>query len=200
MRFTHQLAESVQIAGVQATGCIAHPLIFLDHVLAALVDNWGNILRVLHQLSNRKIAKSTNLRVPLGKDPYAFLALLAPPVVLPACVLMLDHGIADHQLYGAGNRDELEIKRTAIEKKYVAGFSQAGDKLVHDADPSSNKSVLSALAEFGHVLQWEGFAVETKECKRAGHFNSRRRTEARADGYFALHEYVCGPRSLAALL
>src|SRR5208283_789762 len=109
--------KSIQIAGAETASAIAHPPIFLHHMTASLIDFLGKIFRVLDQLVERKIAESADIGIPLCQDSHALLALLAPSVVLPPGVLVLDHGVTNHHPNSIGDGDEFELERATVEQE-----------------------------------------------------------------------------------
>jgi hypothetical protein len=200
VRLPHQLSETIEISGAETASAVAHTLIFLDHMTAALKDFIGEIFRVLQQLIDGEIAQRSDIGIPLRENFHTFLTLFAALIVFSAGVLVLDHGVTDRHSHSVGNGDELELERTAVEQEGVASFSQAGDKLVHDADMGADKNIFASLAEPGHIDQGKDCASAAEERESARDFDGGRGTQSSADRNFAIDEKICALQNVSGLL
>ena len=124
----------------------------------------------------RDITQGADGGIPLLKISNCFFALVAARIVSAGGMIVLSHGVADDELDACGNGNELKLKRTAIEQEGVAGFSQAGNELVHDADACANETVFGFTAELCNLRERELRLASAHQSERRGDFKSRRRT------------------------
>ena len=157
---------------------------------ASLPDDGGKVIAVLLQQFQRHIPQSSHRRIPLRKEAHSCFAFFAASVVRTRGEIMLDHGVADHELNAGGDRNELEFQRSAIEKESMSRSSHAGHELVHDSNPRADESIFGALAELREVGQGHPNSAEARQGQRRCNFQGRGGTQSRADWHFAVNEQI----------
>ena len=155
---------------------------------------------MLLELLERNIPESASIWIPLGQNLYPFIALFAAAIVCPTCVIMLYHCVADHQSYALRNRNQFVLKRAAVEQQCVPSFTQAGNKLVHDADSGSYKLVFGRLAQSCDIGKGQLRSVEAHQCERTGHLDCCRRTESGADRNLTPYQQAGARHRMSAAL
>ena len=83
----------------------------------------------------------------LFQNSNSFFARCASLIVFTRGMLMLDHGIADHDPRFRRHWQQLEFEGPAVQQQRVIAFSLARDELVHDPAAHSDELVLSTLTE-----------------------------------------------------
>ena len=103
------------------------------------------------QIGEPDVAQAADVWQPTGEQLYTFFAFSPSRVVFAARVLVLHHGIANHEANVAGHRQQVVLQGAAVELKRIPSMTIAGDQLVHDADPGSDELVFGALADPGEI-------------------------------------------------
>src|SRR5579859_1865799 len=142
--------------------------------------------------SRRSMLTSRRARIP-GKTAArqrTASSQSAPAIVFAGGQFVLDHGVADHELDGIGNQERFEAQRAAIEHQGVVLLSVQGNKLVHDADTSSDEFVFRSLAKQRQLDVIRRSARLTGESQRGCYFNGCGRTKTRTHGDFTFNEKI----------
>ena len=126
---------------------------------------------MLFQLIEADVAQSANAGKNRGKAADGFFAIRAAAIVFAGGELVLDHGVANHQLDGIGNQEGFKGQRAAIEHQRVVLYAVQGNELVHDADTSSDKFVFRFLAKLRQLDAVRRPAGLIGESQRGGDFN-----------------------------
>ena len=122
----------------------------------------------------RHISQRADGRVCLGEKSNCLLTFFAPLVVSTGREIVLDHGVADHELNPAGEWSELKFERAAIQQQRVPGLAHARYELIHNADSGAHKFVLGLAAKFCDLRQGQLLAIQTHEGKSRSDLNGSR--------------------------
>ena len=152
------------------------------------------------ELRARNISESFDSGEKIREDFYSLLTLLAPPVVFASGILVLDHGVTDHQLYIRGNGDQFESQRAAVEQQRMVLLSHARNKLVHDADPRTDEFVLGLLAKLRQVAKRNFVFTQTEQSDGSGDLERCRGAESRSDGHLTVNQEIRAIETAARLL
>ena len=143
---SHQSPDEREIAGLQRIGRPHGAVVLGDDMAAAAVDHRRQQVGMALQLLRRHVAQRLDPGQRRREPPDALLAVAPAQIVFARGMLVMDHGVADHQPRLRVDRHQPPLKAAAIDQKRVAGRAVAGDELVHDAAAHADEFVLGALA------------------------------------------------------
>ncbi len=152
------------------------------------------------QLFEAHVPQGANPRQNFSQAANRFFAIRAAAIVFAGSQLVLDHGIADHQLDGIGNQERFKAQRAAIEHQRVVFLPVQGNELVHDPDARADELVFCFLAELRQSHAVRRPARLTGERQSCRNLDRCRRAESRAHGDFALNKQIRSAKLESSLL
>ena len=133
---------------------------------------------MLLQLRERHVTKRANLRQDSAKLSNALFALCAAQIVFAGGHFVFHHGVADDELETERQFHKLKFQRAAIKHERVRSAAVTGYELIHDADTSPDKLVLSLLTQFCKFDAVDGVAALMKKRESHGNFDCCGGTES----------------------
>ena len=159
MRGGHQLAQALQVAGLQRLGRGQRARVLGDDVAGAAEDERIQPGGVLRQPRLVDIAQRRHAVV-RGRG----LALLAPGVVLAVDQAAAHPRVHDHHRHARGHRHRTALRQmAAVDQQRVAGLAAGGDHLVHDPAVDADEAVLGALRQHRQIDRRQQRIVQAAE-------------------------------------
>src|SRR6266699_2688062 len=81
----------------------------------------------------------------------------------------------------------------------MAFLSQAGNKLVHNSNPRTNKFVLAFLAKLWHFAKKNFLLAQAEESQRSGDLYCGRGAQSCANGHLSMHQQIRATAPAAGL-
>ena len=152
------------------------------------------------EVGRADVAEGANTRQDRGEEFDAALAVAPAGVVFAGGVVVMDHGVADHQPDLRVDRHEARIERPAVDQERASGRPMTGDELVHDAATHADEVVLGALAGEGERRQVDGDARGGEEGIAGRDLQRGGGGEAGAERHIAVDEHVDAGEPVAGTL